>query len=92
MKPWSLPGRYISMGTMTFGSRHRETGQLTTSARGLILELDDGGIYALNAEADAAELVGHRVILEGTRSGLDRLNVEWIGRAGLNRSVTRPSA
>lgn len=78
------------MGTMSFGSRHRETGQLTTSARGLILELDDGGIYALDAEPDATDLVGHRVILEGTRSGLDRLNVEWIGRAELNRSVNLP--
>jgi hypothetical protein len=79
------------MGAMTLGSRHRETGQLTTSARGLILELDDGGIFALDAEPNATELVGHRVILEGTRSGFDRLSVEWIGPAEASPDLIPPS-
>ena len=80
------------MSTMMFGTRLREKGQLMTSARGLILALDDGGIYALDAEADATELVGHRVILEGVRKGLDRLSVEWIGLVDANPALTRPSA
>lgn len=51
-----------------------------TSKRGLILEVDDGGIYALDTDAGAKELLGQRVIVEGVRSGFDRLDVEWIGR------------
>ncbi len=74
------------------GTHHRETGRLITSARGLILELDDGGIYALDAEPDATELVGQRVILEGTRKGLDRLSAEWIGRAEASPDLIPPSA
>lgn len=51
------------------------------SARGLVLEIDDGGVWALNAGASARKLLGQRVTLEGTRSGFDRLEVDWIGQA-----------
>jgi hypothetical protein len=51
------------------------------SKRGLILEVDDGGVYALDADRGARKLLGHRVIVEGVRSGFDRLDVEWIGAA-----------
>ncbi len=61
------------------GSRHRLTGLLLESARGLILEVDDGGVYALDADRDARNLLGRRVIVEGVRSGFDRLDVDWIG-------------
>jgi hypothetical protein len=66
---------------MPMGTRHRLTGLLLESARGLILELDDGGVYALDTDHKARKLLGHRVIVEGVRSGFDRLDVEWIGSA-----------
>jgi Protein of unknown function (DUF5818) len=77
---------------MMFGTLHREAGRLMTSARGLILTLDDGGIFALDAEPAATALVGHRVILEGIRKGLDRLDGERVGLADANPALTRPSA
>jgi len=46
---------------MPMDSRHRRTGQLARSARGLILRMDDGGVYALDAERKAQDLVGSRV-------------------------------
>lgn len=63
------------------GSRHRVTGRLMQARRGLVLEVEDGGIYALDMDRAAAELLGQRVTVEGTRSGFDRLDVEWIGPA-----------
>ncbi|UYY58019.1 DUF5818 domain-containing protein [Sphingomonas sp. S2-65] len=66
---------------MPMGSRHRLTGRLARSARGLILRMDDGGVYALDADRKAEGLVGSRVLIEGTRSGFDRIDVDWIGPA-----------
>ena len=66
---------------MPMGTRHRVTGRLMTSARGLIVEVEGGGVYALDADPDASKLLGHRVVVEGIRNGFDRLDVEWIGRA-----------
>jgi hypothetical protein len=63
------------------GSRHRLSGLLKDSARGLILELDDGGVYALDVDPSAREFLGMRVTLEGTRAGFDRLDIDWIGKA-----------
>ncbi len=64
---------------MPMGSRHRVTGRLMQSRRGLVLEADDGGVYALDVDRPATWLLGQRVTVEGTRSGFDRLDVEWIG-------------
>lgn len=61
------------------GSRHRVTGILLDSARGLVLEVDGGGVWALDAHGSARKLLGRRVTVEGTRSGFDRLDVDWIG-------------
>ena len=66
---------------MPDGTRHRVTGRLMKAKRGLLLEVDDGGVYALDADPDAAELIGERVTIEGTRNGFDRLDVEWIGKS-----------
>lgn len=66
---------------MPMGSRHRVTGRLMQSRRGLVLEVEDGGVYALDIDRPAAELLGQRVTVEGTRNGFDRLDVEWIGPA-----------
>jgi hypothetical protein len=66
---------------MPMGTRHCVTGLLKRSARGLLLELDGGGIYALDAPAGAKALLGLRVTVEGVRTDFDRLDVEWIERA-----------
>lgn len=66
---------------MPMGSRHRVTGRLMRSRRGLVLEVDDGGVYALDVDRPAEDLLGRRVTVEGVRSGFDRLDVEWIGPA-----------
>lgn len=54
---------------------------LLNSARGLVLEVEGGGVYALDADREAEKLLGQRVTVEGVRSGFDRLDVEWIGLA-----------
>lgn len=66
---------------MPMGTHHRETGVLRNSERGLILQVDGGGVYALDTDIDALKLLGTRVTVEGTRPGFDRLNVHWIGPA-----------
>ncbi len=51
-----------------------------TSARGLVLSLADGGVWALDTDdANAREFLGQRVIVEGVRAGFDRIDVSWIG-------------
>lgn len=69
---------------MPMGSRHRLTGMLLSSSRGLILQVDDGGTYALDTPRSAHKLLGLRVTLEGVRVGFDRLDVEWIEQASAN--------
>lgn len=64
---------------MPMGSRYRVTGLLLNSARGLIIEVDGGGVYALDTDRRAHDFVGRRVTVEGVRSGFDRLDVDWIG-------------
>ena len=63
---------------MPIGSRYRLGGQLSKARRGLLVHVDDGGVWALDADAAVDALVGKRVKLEGTRSGFDRIDVEWI--------------
>lgn len=66
---------------MPLGSRHRVTGLLLRSQRGLVLQVDAGGVWALDADRSVAQHVGSRVTVEGVRSGFDRIDVEWIGPA-----------
>ncbi|WP_155006487.1 DUF5818 domain-containing protein [Sphingomonas hengshuiensis] len=63
------------------GTRHRVTRILKDSRRGLILEIADGDVYALDCERDARKHLGQKVTVEGIRSGFDRIDVEWIGAA-----------
>jgi hypothetical protein len=74
---------------MSMGTRYRVTGRLMRAKRGLMIEGDDGGVYVLDADPDAHDLLGHRVIIEGVRNGFDRLDVEWIGRAGQGAAAER---
>jgi hypothetical protein len=64
---------------MSIGSHHRLEGLLMTSARGLLLSLADGGVWAFDSDATARQFLGQRVIIEGIRSGFDRIDVVWIG-------------
>ena len=77
---------------MPLGTRHRVTGRLLTSMRGLIVKVDDGGVYALDADSDATKWLGRLVTVEGVRSGFDRLDVEWIGAADMVSDLTQPCA
>jgi hypothetical protein len=70
---------------MPMGSRHRVTGRLLSSQRGLVIEVEGGGVYALSADPGARTLLGQRVVVEGVRVGFDRLDVEWIGAASAVR-------
>jgi hypothetical protein len=40
--------------------------------------MDDGGVWALDHDRNATKLVGLRVVIEGTRSGFDRIDVNWM--------------
>lgn len=62
------------------GTRYRLEGLLLNSKRGPVLQIDSGGVWALDAD-DVRHLFGQRVRLEGIRSGYDRIDVEWIGPA-----------
>ncbi|WP_380926126.1 DUF5818 domain-containing protein [Sphingomonas leidyi] len=66
---------------MPAGTRVRLSGSLSDSARELILALDDGSVFALDIDHSPVDLIGKRVIVEGVRSGFDRINVDWIGAA-----------
>ncbi len=46
-----------------------------------MIAVDDGSLFVLDADRDANDWVGQRVTVEGIRSGLDRLEVIWIGPA-----------
>lgn len=66
---------------MPMGTRHRLEGLLLNSKRGLVLQMDDGGVWALDHDRHATKLIGLRVNVEGIRSGFNRIDVDWIGRA-----------
>lgn len=71
---------------MSMGKRYRLNGRLLTSQRGLVLDVDDGGTWALDVGRKGEVFIGQRVTVEGTRSGFDRLNVDWIGPAEMHQS------
>ena len=75
-------GKEVERGALQMtenGMRHRLAGQLSTSARGPILETDDGHIWALDLQAGDEEFIGKSVLIEGVQAGLDRIRVEWVG-------------
>jgi len=66
---------------MAKGDRYRLTGRLVEGRSGLILEMDGGGYWLLDATRSAAAWLGQRVTIEGVRSEFNRLDVERIERA-----------
>lgn len=66
---------------MPMGTRHEVVGMLLESRSGLVLEIDGGGTWRLEAGRRAKRLLGHRVQVVGVRDGFDLLAVERIDRA-----------
>lgn len=62
------------------GQYRRLTGVLRIAGRSPMLETDDDRILRLITSEDLASYDGGMVIVEGNVTGLDRLQVEWIGR------------
>ena len=57
---------------MPMGTRHRLNGLLLNSSRGPILEVDGGGVYALDLDRDVRSMMSSLVTIEGVRSGFER--------------------
>jgi len=62
------------------GNRIRVQGTLGRSARGLVITDATGvPLWTLNYDGDCPMSPGIAIIVEGVRSGFDRIDVEWIG-------------
>lgn len=62
------------------GNRIRVQGTLGRSARGLVVTDATGmPLWNLNFDRDCPMSPGTPIIVEGVRSGFDRIDVEWIG-------------
>lgn len=81
MSATSLLVGSLEVGSDVSGSRKRVCGKLGRGRRGLILTTDDGELWVVDTDDDVAHLTDHRVVVEGTASGLDRLRADWIGAA-----------
>lgn len=66
---------------MPLGTRHELIGRLLEHGGGLVLDVEDGGIWRLDADRSARRLLGERVRVEGIRDDFDLLAVERIERA-----------
>ena len=62
------------------GTYRRLTGVLRMAGRSPMLETGDDRFVRLVTSEDFASFDGHPVIVEGNLAGVDRLQVEWIGR------------
>ncbi len=65
---------------MPMGTRHEVTGLLLEHRGGLVVEVDGGGTWRLDAGWRARRLLGLRVRVVGIRDGFDLLAVERITR------------
>jgi hypothetical protein len=71
----------LEAGSNVSSNRKRVSGTLGRGRRGLVLTADDGEFWVIDTVDDVAHLAGHRVMVEGMVSGLDRLKADWIGTA-----------
>lgn len=71
----------LETGAEVGGRRKRVSGMLAHGSCGLILTTDDSELWVVDTDDDVARLIGHRVMVEGTAAGLDRLRADWIGAA-----------
>lgn len=63
--------------------RKRVSGVLNHGSRGLNILTDAGDLWVIDRKDVDPDLLGHRVTVEGTLTGYDRLQVDWIGEAGI---------
>jgi hypothetical protein len=61
------------------GRRKRVSGVLNHGRRGLNILTDAGDLWVIDRDDVDPDLLGRRVTAEGTQSGYDRIQVEWIG-------------
>lgn len=67
---------------MPRGTAHELVGLLLRDGRSLVLRVDDGGEWRLDAPGRAWRLLGRRVRVTGTRDGFDLLAVRSIDGGG----------
>ncbi len=65
---------------MSRGTFHTEEGLLLRQRGRLILQKDDGGLWTLEVDPGAEELLGLRIKVEGARSGFNALDVARLVR------------
>jgi hypothetical protein len=68
-------------GNGTAGHYRRLTGVLRMAGHSPMLETGDDRILRLITSEDLGRFDGASVIVEGNLTGLDRLQVEWIGHS-----------
>lgn len=66
------------------GTRYRLEGLLLMADRGPVLQIDDGGVWALDLFPELRIHAGRRVLVEGIRTGFDRIDVEWLSPVPAN--------
>ena len=69
-----------SLLTMPHGTRHEFTGMLLEQCGGLVLDVDGGGAWRLDAGWRARKLLGMQVRVVGVRDGFDLLTVQKLER------------
>lgn len=67
-------------GVIVSSGRIRVSGLLSRGRRGMFLTTKDDGVWIVESEDSADDLVGSTVVVEGTIVGIDRLRADWIGR------------
>ncbi|CAN5409181.1 hypothetical protein BH10PSE12_BH10PSE12_25760 [soil metagenome] len=63
---------------MDIGAYHRIEGELVRGAAGMFVRARDGMLWQLGKLHDVAHLVGKLVAVEGIRSGVEALHVNWV--------------
>lgn len=66
------------------GTRYRLEGLMLIAERGAVLQMDDSGVWALDIFPEQRIHAGRRVLVEGIRSGFDRIDVEWLSPVPAN--------
>lgn len=61
----------------------RVTGRLGWGPRGFTILTDADDLWVLNWDDFDNKMIGRIVVAEGTLTGLDRLQVDWLGEANL---------
>lgn len=75
---------------MPIGTRHIESGLLLREGRHLLLRIDGGGQWRLDAPLRSERLLGRRVTVDARRDGFDLLGVDAIWPEGEQRPKSRP--